>query len=654
MIIEPNSKIRLELQEELKLAHILINHCKDAVFCVEENGQFIYVNNATCSLVGYSRDEILGMKLREVDANWEWEKWLGQWELLKQQGSIGFETCYRDKAGKVFPVKISLILEKLENKQVCCVYACKQNRELLPCDNLPQLVEYPNVRDGLEQEIIEYQKTDDDLKNSLTLLSSTLESTANGILAINFDGEILYYNQKFIDLWNLPSEVSISKDRNKAKEFFESQIQDVEVFRSHIWELPSKSDSQTYNLLKLKDGRIFAHYSEPYRLNGNIIGRVWSIWDITESRRTEEALKRNEARFRTLAQNTEAGIILIHNGYVCYANRAAEMLLGYSIKELTHNKFEFEQLVQERHHRQIRKQDGATTCQYQEMQIRTKQGFSRWLACTIEQLDGVLDFAGKQVEMITAIDITDYKQAESELRQTLEQARRLSELRKRFVSMLCHQFRTPLNVVSFSSDLLRRNIHQWSEEKNRSYLDLIQDAVEQISELLDEILLFGKAEADTLKCEPRQLDLKQFCRDIIAQIYLAGGKQKTINFVSEGECSTWNVDPKLLHHILTNLLSNAVKYSVGSNAVALELICEEEDVTFKIKDKGIGIPAVDRQQIFEPFYRGSNIDSIPGTGLGLSIVKTLADLHGCEISLSSEVGVGTIFTLKVPYRNNQI
>jgi PAS domain S-box-containing protein len=651
MIVEPNSKIRLELQEELKVARMLINHSRNAVFCLEENGQFLYVNNATCSLVGYSRDEILRMRLGEVDVNWEWEKWLQQWESLKQQGSISFETCYRDKAGKVFPVKITLILEKLESKQVCCVYACKETRELLPYASQLHEVESQKIRVGLEQEIVEYQKTDDNLKNSLSLLSSTLESTVNGILAINFDGEILYYNQKFIDLWNLPSEVSISGNRSQAKDFFENQIQDVEVFRSDIWELPTKSDSETYNLLKLKDGRIFAHYSEPYRLNGSIIGRVWSIWDITESRRTEEALKRNEARFRTLAQNTEAGILLIHDNYVCYANRAAEMLTGYLIKELTHNNFDFEQIVQVRQHRQIRKQDGATTCQYQEIQIRTKQGFSRWLACTIVQLDGVLDFAGKEVEMITAIDITDYKQAESELRQTLEQARRLSELRKRFVSMLCHQFRTPLNVVSFSSDLLRRNIHQWSEEKNRSYLDLIQDAVEQISELLDEILLFGKAEADTLKCEPRQLDLKQFCRDIIAQIYLAGGKQKVINFQSEGECSTRSVDPKLLHHILTNLLSNAVKYSVSSNAVALELTCEEEEVIFKIKDKGIGIPAVDRQQIFEPFYRGSNIDSIPGTGLGLSIVKTLADLHGCKISLSSEVGVGTIFTLKVPSRN---
>ena len=648
MIIEPNSKIRLELQEELKVAQVLINHSKEAVFCVEENAKFIYVNNATCSLFGYSREEMLSMRLSTVDMAWEWSKWLEQWRLLQQQGSISFETCYQDKAGEVFPVSITFILEELENKQVCCVYACKQDVKLENCETQPSENKSPSIKDGLKRGIVEYQKTDDDLQASLSLLSSTLESTANGILAINFEGEILYYNQKFIDLWNLSSEVKLSRNCTKAKEFFESQIQDVEIFRSHIWELPTRSDSETYNLLKLKDGRIFAHYSEPYRLDGNIIGRVWSIWDITESRRTEEALKLNEARFRTLAQNTEAGIILIHNDFVCYANRAAEMLTGYSVKELTKNNFNFEQIVQAKQHRQVRKQDGLTTCQYQEMQILTKQGFSRWLACTLEQLDGVLDFAGKEVQMITAIDITDYKQAESELRQTLEQARRLSELRQRFVSMLCHQFRTPLNIVSFSSDLLKRNIHQWSEEKNRSYLDLIQDSVEQISELLDEILLFGKAEADRLKCEPRQLDLKQFSRDIIAQIYLAGGKQKTINFVSEGECSTKSVDPKLLHHILTNLISNAVKYSVGSNTVSLELICREDNVIFKVKDKGIGIPSVDQQQIFEPFYRGSNIDSIPGTGLGLSIVKTLADLHGCEISLSSEVGGGTVFTLKVP------
>lgn len=648
MIIEPNSRFRLELQEELKLAQVLINHAKNAAFCLEENAEFIYVNNATCSLFGYSRSEMLSMTLQQVNVNWEQHKWLLQWELLKQQGSLSFKSCYRNKAGKVFPVEISFVMEELQGKLICCGYASELRSELLPQFTIESPNIQSNIENDVQQKIIEYQKTDNELQNSLSLLTSTLECAANGILAITFEGEILYYNQKFIDMWHLPSDVRMSRNCSKAKAFFESQVKDVEIFRSHIWEFPTESHAETYDLLELKDGRIFAHYSEPYRLNGSIIGRVWSIWDITESRQTEQALKLNEARFRTLAQNTEAGIFLIQENHICYANPAAEMLTGYSIQELVDNNFDFEQIVRVKQCRQVREQDGVASCRYQEIQILTKQGILCWLACTIEQLDGVLDFAGKRVKMITAIDITDYKQAESELRQTLEQARKLSELRQRFVSMLCHQFRTPLNVVSFSSDLLTRNFHQWSDEKNHSYLDLIKDAVEQISELLDEILLFGKAEADKLKCEPRPLDLKQFCRDIIAQMHLASGKQKVINFISDGECLSVSVDPKLLHHILTNLISNALKYSVGKTPVTLELMCREDNVVFMIKDQGIGIPSVDQQQIFEPFYRGSNIDSIPGTGLGLSIVKTLADLHGCEISLSSEVGVGTTFTLKVP------
>ncbi|MEO0932582.1 MAG: PAS domain S-box protein, partial [Cyanobacteria bacterium J06641_2] len=251
MIIEPNSKIRLELQEELKVTRLLINHSKDAVFCVEENAQFIYVNDATCSLVGYSRQEMLALKLPEIDTGWESSKWLKQWKLLQKKGSINFETCYRNKAGEEFRVKITFILERLDNKQVCCVYACKQDVELQNSQTQLSLVKPPNIKDGLEQGIIEYNKTDDELQASLSLLSSTLESTANGILAINFDGEILYYNRKFIDLWNLPAEVTLSRNCSKAKEFFESQIQDVEIFRSHIWELPTTSDSDTYNLLKL-------------------------------------------------------------------------------------------------------------------------------------------------------------------------------------------------------------------------------------------------------------------------------------------------------------------------------------------------------------------------------------------------------------------
>ena len=163
--------------------------------------------------------------------------------------------------------------------------------------------------------------------------------------------------------------------------------------RCSIWDMPSQSDKESYDLVELKDGRILAHYSEPQRLDNKIIGRVWSIWDITESKRTEEALKVNEARFRTLAETTDASIFLVHNRNICYVNRAAETLTGYRKKELLSN-FSINNLIKSKKLRQVNKQDGVAFCEYQEMQIVTKSGKERWLACTVEVLDEVLRHQG--------------------------------------------------------------------------------------------------------------------------------------------------------------------------------------------------------------------------------------------------------------------
>lgn len=647
LLFSSNSESVSQLKE-LKFAELLINQVADAAFCLEENSEFVYVNDAASRITGYSREELLVMRLQDIDVDSSREVWAEQWKKLKLDNSLSFKSRYRTKSGRMFLVGITITYTEHEGKGIACALMSDRTEEIVEFSMQQYADNSKELKKELHNEVsAEYQKKEEELEISLDLLRSTLESTANGILAVNFEGEILCYNQKFMDMWHLPRSVSVSRKCKRAKAFFESQVKDVDLFRSCVWEMSPQSDKESYDLIELKDGTIFAHYSEPQRLENKIIGRVWSIWDVTEFKRTEEALKLNESRFRTLAETTDASIFLIQDKKLCYVNQAAEVLTGYTKKELLSN-FNLEQLIKSKKLRQVNKLDGAATCEYQEMQIVTKNGNERWLACTVEILDGVLDFGGKGVEFITAIDITDYKRAESEVRQALEQARKLSELKERFVSMLCHQFRTPLNVVSFSADLLKRHLHQWNDDKNRSYLDLIQVGVHQISQLLDEVLLFGRAETAKLECQRRQVDLQQFCRDITAQMQLASNNQTYINFITPGNCSTAYLDPKLLHHILSNLLSNAIKYSPDGSAVTFELRCQGSEVIFQVKDAGIGIPLVDRQQVFEAFYRGSNVDSIPGTGLGLSIVKTLVEIHGGKIVVDSEVGLGTVFTVILP------
>jgi signal transduction histidine kinase len=107
-------------------------------------------------------------------------------------------------------------------------------------------------------------------------------------------------------------------------------------------------------------------------------------------------------------------------------------------------------------------------------------------------------------------------------------------------------------------------------------------------------------------------------------------------------------DESLLRHILNNLLSNAIKYSPLGGTVRFQLIEQQKTVVFQIQDEGIGIPKEDQQRLFQPFHRASNVGKIPGTGLGLAIVKKCVETLNGEISVHSEVGVGTTFAVTLP------
>ncbi|MEH2435691.1 MAG: scytonemin biosynthesis sensor histidine kinase [Nostoc sp.] len=637
-----NNQWVLQPEVEMKFAHFLINHAVDAAFCLGENAQFLYVNDATCRMTEYSREELLSMRLHDIDVDFS----LHNWSDISSQNSLTFKSRYRTKRGRIFLVEISISYVKQQDMEFGCAFAHEISDEIVELSVQKWTDELRDAKDNLQQEFSQLKAKEIELETSLSLLRSTLESTAIGIVAVNFEGDILSLNQKFVDMWQIPESLILSKKCPRCKAFFENQLKDPQAFSRLIWEVSSQSDFESYDILELNDGRVFAHYSKPQWLDSTIIGRVWSIWDITESKQTEEALRLNAARFRTLAETTDVSTFLIQGTRLCYINPAVEKLTGYTEEELL-TSFELRRLIKSKKRRQVRNQAEAANLEYQEINILTKNGTERWLACAVAMLDGVLDFGGKPVELIAGIDITDYKYAEFGLNQALEQAKQLSELRARFLSMVCHQFRTPLNIVSFSNSLLKEEVDKRTQKKIQPLLDHIQKATEQLSQMLDDILFFSKAEAAKINCEPKPLELVGFCNDLVAQMQMSVS-QIPINFVTQDNSLTACIDKKLLEPILKNLLDNAIKYSTSSIAIDLKLSCKNEKVIFQVKDRGIGISVADQQRIFEPFYRGTNIDSIPGTGLGLSILKTLVDLHHGQVFVESQVGVGTTFTVMLP------
>ncbi|MEW6497065.1 MAG: HAMP domain-containing sensor histidine kinase, partial [Cyanobacteriota bacterium] len=252
-------------------------------------------------------------------------------------------------------------------------------------------------------------------------------------------------------------------------------------------------------------------------------------------------------------------------------------------------------------------------------------------------------------------DITQLKQAEADIRNALEKERELSELRASFISIVSHEFRTPLTTIQSSAELLERYNHKLSEEKKQNHFIRIQSAVKRMTQLLDDVLTIGKAEAGKLQFSPKPMDLVAFCREIGERMQLLAtyhhtnaNHQHSLIFRTQGECTNAQIDENLLEHILTNLLSNAIKYSPNGGTVQFNLVCNPSSAVFSIKDSGIGIPREDVDKLFDAFGRASNVGTIQGTGLGLAIVKRCVDLHQGKMAVESELGVGTTFTVTLP------
>lgn len=235
--------------------------------------------------------------------------------------------------------------------------------------------------------------------------------------------------------------------------------------------------------------------------------------------------------------------------------------------------------------------------------------------------------------------------AESAVRVALEKERELGEIKSRFWSMVAHEFRRPMTDISASAQLLEQYNHQLPEQRRREYLYVIQEAVKSMDRLLNDVLAVGRAERGSLRFEPAALDLEQFCHHLLEEMQFTAGENHPIIFTLHGQCDDVCLDKQLLRHILSNLLSNAIKYSPKGGTVYLDLTCAEGRAVFQVRDTGIGIPPGERQHLFESFYRANNVGDIPGTGLGLTMVKTCLELHGGQIAVDSEVGVGTTFTV---------
>ncbi len=514
------------------------------------------------------------------------------------------------------------------------------------CDRLFQQISAQNQT--LEQSIT--QRT--------TELRAIIDAIPDQIYVINRQSQCIdYCNRAFIEALGLGQREAV-EGKTLAECFAPSQAQRMAQQNQQVFDRGERFQAEERYPDERRHGNHYRHLDTLkiplHSSNGEIYALVSASRDITDFRIAEIKLQNSQALFQAIVEQAAVGISLVSpTGNFMEVNQKFCDLLGYARPELM--KMTFQEITDPRflkedlaHYRKLLSGD-ISSFSLEKCFIR-KDGQPQWAALTVS---GVYDDKGAMKFDIGVLqDISDRKLAEAEVLKSLEKERELNELKSRVISMISHEYRTPLTIICSSAELLERYGPQWDEARRSTHFERIQNSVQHLTELVNDVLFLNRAEADRLDFSPAPLDIVAFFQNLFPELQDAFESQSdrthplAVDY-PQGNPSC-NVDERLLRQIVTNLFSNALKYSLEGQPIECKVHCEPEELIFSIRDRGIGIPAEDQSYLFDSFHRAANVGTIPGTGLGLSIVRKCIDLHGGQIQLTSQEGQGTCFTVHLP------
>jgi len=236
--------------------------------------------------------------------------------------------------------------------------------------------------------------------------------------------------------------------------------------------------------------------------------------------------------------------------------------------------------------------------------------------------------------------------SEEKVKQLLEQEKELGVLKTQLISMVSHEFRTPLAIIMSNAQLLRKYKKSMDDEMRDETLKFIESGVENMASMMRN---FEVLDNNTiLVFNPERVDISSLLTTLAHELQSLTNYGGRIKISNDLNLKSAIVDKRLITHIVRNLLINALKFSNGKQ-IEFEFTNKLGQIILSVKDKGIGMSAEDVSKIFDNFHRGSNVKNIGGTGVGMSVVKRCVDLHNGKIEIESKLGKGTRIKVTLPF-----
>ncbi|MGB6151309.1 MAG: HAMP domain-containing sensor histidine kinase, partial [Pricia sp.] len=267
----------------------------------------------------------------------------------------------------------------------------------------------------------------------------------------------------------------------------------------------------------------------------------------------------------------------------------------------------------------------------------------------------------RQMVIAIILDISDRKnythklektveQRTEQLKKALETEKELNELKTKFLSLVSHEFKTPLSGILTSATLVGKYTKEDQQEKRDKHLKTIIGGVHHLNHILNDFLSMESLEKGKEVYRYSNFSLSKLVNKVIynANMMLKSGQH--INYPRNIDDVHINQEEKIADLVLTNLLNNAVKYSREDTEIDLKVDLMTDKIVFHIKDSGIGIPKKDQKYIFDRYFRAENVLTTQGTGIGLNIVKAHVENLGGKIGFKSTENKGSAFTVELPLK----
>jgi PAS domain S-box-containing protein len=619
--ITNRKRIERKIRESEAQQRAYMENSPNAIFVLDQDNHILEVNKIASELLQYNREELLKLKLPDIDMH-------VKKEVLKggEKDNYRLFSFFKKKDGTVFPVEVFVKKFKQENSD----------------RTITSIID-----------ITARRKQEKELAYERHLFDTLMESFPDALYFKDRKGRIIRTNAihaKKFGLDNVNGLLGMTDfdlfSEESAAEYFQEEMKIMETEKPII----SKESKEVY-----PDGSVrWASVTKLpfYNKEGEVEGTMGFSLDITKLKVAEENYRKQKEFFEALYNSSANAVVTLDlDEKVIQVNPEFEKLFGYTADEAIGKRIDDLIVPAENagEGARINKKVFNGEVIREERKRNTKCGREIWVS--INGSPVVLE--GELIGVLGMYeDITDRKRTEDSLKKAKEDAERANKAKSEFLANMSHEIRTPMNSILGFTELLGDMVEGNME---REYLNSIIISGNALLSLINDILDLSKIEAGKLKLDYKPLSIHSLF-DEIKQIFSLNLKSKGVDFVlviSPDVPAGILLDEKRLKQVFFNLVGNAVKFtSEGMVKILVNARKKENfrfDLELKVIDTGIGIRKDQQQEIFKSFTQSEDQDhgKYGGTGLGLSITKQLVGQMGGEILLESEPGKGSQFTVKL-------